>query len=210
LGESNGFVRVPEKLAESWRRQGPDDLEIEEQRSQWDYLYAIEDLIALKGKRFHKKKNLLNQFKSKYTFSYQPFRAELIDMALAMQQDWCTWRDCEAVDALAAENKAIAKVFDNWDRLAGLAGGGLIVDNQMVAYTVAEMLTDGTLLIHFEKGDPDFKGVYQAMNQLFLEQTDLTASIVNREQDLGNEGLRRAKLSYHPVDFLKKYQVTMK
>jgi len=94
--------------------------------------------------------------------------------------------------------------------LTGLTGGALLVDDQMVAYTIAETLPDETLLIHFEKGNPDYKGVYQAINQMFLSRAEHPASIVNREQDLGDVGLRRAKLSYHPVDFLKKYRVVLK
>ncbi|MCP4667127.1 MAG: DUF2156 domain-containing protein, partial [Deltaproteobacteria bacterium] len=75
------------------------------------------------------------------------------------------------------------------------------------AYTVAETMSEDTLLIHFEKGDPAFKGVYQAINHMFLEHSTGNFKIVNREQDLDNEGLRKAKLSYQPFDFVKKYQV---
>ena len=73
---------------------------------------------------------------------------------------------------------------------------------------VAEYLTEHTVLIHFEKGDPAYKGVYQAINRMFLEQAADSFQFVNREQDLGDAGLRKAKLSYHPVDFVKKYSVT--
>jgi hypothetical protein len=208
--ETDTFVRIPEKLMHMWHQQMADHLSFEETRGQWDYLYAVDALVELQGNRYHKKKNLLNQFKKKYDFRYQPFEAALIHKAVNMQQDWCTWRDCEAVAALAAENKAIAKVFDNWDRLTGLTGGALLVGEQMIAYAIAETLPDSTLLIHFEKGNPEYKGVYQAINQMFLVQAKLTASVVNREQDLGDDGLRRAKLSYHPIDFLKKYRVVLK
>ena len=208
--ETDTFVRIPEKLQSLWHQQLAEKPSFEDARGQWDYLYAVEALVELQGNLFHKKKNLLNQFKKKYDFRYQPFEAALIHKAVTMQQDWCAWRDCEAVDALAAENKAIAKVFDNWDRLTGLAGGALLVGDQMVAYTIAETLPDETLLVHFEKGNPEYKGVYQAINQMFLSRAEHTASIVNREQDLGDDGLRRAKLSYHPVDFLKKYRVALK
>jgi hypothetical protein len=84
-----------------------------------------------------------------------------------------------------------------------------MVDQRMVAYTVAEPLTDDTVLIHFEKGDTEFKGVYQAMNQMFLENSAANFTYVNREQDLNDEGLRKAKLSYLPTEFLKKYRIEM-
>jgi hypothetical protein len=64
-------------------------------------------------------------------------------------------------------------------------------------------------VIHFEKGDPEYKGSYQAINQMFLEQDPSPSTLVNREQDLGSEGLRKAKLSYHPVDYVRKYQVSL-
>ena len=79
----------------------------------------------------------------------------------------------------------------------------------MVAYTVAERLTRDTLLIHFEKGNPEYKGVYQAVNQMFLANLTDEFIIVHREQDLDDEGLRKAKLSYNPMDFLRKYKVTI-
>ena len=79
----------------------------------------------------------------------------------------------------------------------------------MAAYTVAEALTPDTLVIHFEKGDTQYKGIYQAINQMFLAHEADSYKWVNREQDLNDEGLRKAKLSYHPADFLRKYRVTL-
>ena len=133
----------------------------------------------------------------------------MIAEALAMQTDWCTWRDCESSDMLAAENRAIEKILKDWQNLTGLVGGAVMVGNLMVAYTVAERLDKDTLLIHFEKGNPEFKGVYQAVNQMFLANLTDEFTIANREQDLDDEGLRKAKLSYNPVDFLRKYKVTI-
>jgi hypothetical protein len=89
-------------------------------------------------------------------------------------------------------------------------GGVLMVDDLIVAYTIAEKLDEDTVVVHYEKGCPDYKGVYQAINQMFLENLDGNFKWVNREQDLGEEGLRQAKLSYNPVGFLKKYRVSFK
>ncbi|MCD6584595.1 MAG: DUF2156 domain-containing protein, partial [Desulfobacteraceae bacterium] len=126
---------------------------------------------------------------------------------------------CGSDDQLANENIAIAKVLSNWECLDGIIGGCILVKGTMVAYTIGERLIDDTLVVHFEKGDTDYKGVYQAVNQMFLEHEtpDLSDTVsgmrregiqrVNREQDLGDEGLRKSKKSYHPVKFLKKYQV---
>lgn len=201
-----GFTRVPEVLADLWRRQAGDLLRIEEDRANWDYIYDVEELVTLRGNRFHKKKNLLNQFKKQNTYHYEPFSAAMIDQALALQDDWCTWRDCEDSDVLSAENRAIQRVFVYWDRFPELLGGAIMVEDLIVAYTIAEPLDQDTVVIHFEKGCPAHKGIYQAINQMFLESLEGRFRYVNREQDLGDEGLRKAKLSYHPVAFNQKYR----
>ncbi|MEJ2101940.1 MAG: phosphatidylglycerol lysyltransferase domain-containing protein [Desulfobacterales bacterium] len=153
-------------------------------------------------------KNLLNQFNRNYSSSYLPFGADMVKQAMAMQTDWCTWRDCESSDILSSENRAISRVLTEWRKLAGLFGGALMIDGSMVAYTLAEALTRDMLVIHFEKGDTQYKGIYQAINQQFLANSASHYTIVNREQDLNDEGLRKAKLSYHPTDYLQKYRVT--
>jgi hypothetical protein len=209
FNEPTEFTRTPEKLARSWETLFGSRLTIEEERNNWDYLYDVKELVELKGNRFHKKKNLLNQFHRKYDYTYVPMSRQTTEKAIGMQTSWCTWRDCESVDTLAAENRTIEKVLKKWQNLTGLMGGAILVEGTMVAYTVAEHLPDDTLLIHFEKGSPGYKGIYQAINQMFLANLTAECKFVNREQDLGDEGLRKAKLSYNPVDFLRKYRVTI-
>ena len=208
------FLRVPELLSEIWNEQLADQLHFENDRGQWDYLYDAVDLIELKGNRFHKKKNLLNQFLKKYDFEYMSFGKEMTEHVLAMQSDWCQWRDCELHDALAAENRVIEKVLNAWNRFKGICGGAIVADKKIVAYTLAETLTHDTLLIHFEKGNPSYQGSYQAINQMFISRAFNEApkkfKRVNRMQDLGDEGLRQAKLSYQPVDFNRKFKVSPK
>jgi hypothetical protein len=201
------FLRIPEELLLIWEKNTEDRIQKEDQRAHWDYIYDVKELIELKGNRFHKKKNLVNQFTKKYNYQYVPFDAKMIDMALAMQEEWCTWRDCESSEALSAENRAISRILDNWQTIYGLTGGAIFVGQEMVAYTIAEQLSQDTIVIHFEKANPDYKGAYQAINQMFLEHNGEQFYFVNREQDLGDEGLRKAKLSYYPIDFLKKYRV---
>ena len=204
------FTRVPEKLLELWESAAADRLAVTEERRNWDYLYDCNELVELKGNRFHKKKNLLRQFMKKYNYHYQPFGPDVIDAAMAMQDDWCSWRDCESSSILSAENRSVHKVLKHWDDLQGLTGGVIQVDDLIVAYTIAERLSPDTIVIHYEKGCPDYKGVYQAINQMFLAHLNGQYRWVNREQDLGEEGLRKAKLSYNPVEFLKKYRVTVR
>jgi len=203
------FIRIPDKLVEYWQTKFVDRATFEEERGHWDYVYSVSDLIELKGNRFHKKKNLLNQFVKKYEYTYVPFGPQLIGQAMDLQEDWCTWRDCESSEVLSAENRAVYRVLENWEQLNGMLGGALLVDGKMVAYTVAEALTPQSIVIHFEKGDTQFKGVYQAINQMFLAHSARDFLTVNREQDLNDEGLRKSKLSYNPLEFLNKSRVTM-
>ncbi len=207
--DNPAFTRIPEKLLNLWQSSPGIKTAVQASRGHWDYIYSVPELIELKGNSYHKKKNLLNQFKKRYAFKYVPLDENALDMAIAMQENWCTWRDCESNETLDSENHAITKVLSNWHRLDRLTGGAIMVASDMVAYTIAEHLSPDTLLIHFEKGDSGYKGVYQAINQMFLENAGKTFQLVNREQDLDSEGLRQAKLSYNPVGFLKKFDVTV-
>jgi hypothetical protein len=209
------FERVPQVLADIWREQlGEAAMRLEEQRSEWEYLYSYEKMVALSGNRLHKKKNLLNQFKKLYDYTYAPICHKRIAAIRAMQEEWFQWRGCEESPGLAAENVAIARVLNHWEELPGILGGSLSVKDaegrdKIIAYTVAEEFfgSGGTVVIHFEKGLDSYKGVYQAVNQIFLaESRERAFTLVNREQDMGIEGIRQAKESYGPVGFLKKYR----
>lgn len=218
----SSVIRVPEQLARLWEAVFEKTISISPDRDQFDYIYDADELISLMGNRFHKKRNLLYQFQKKYDYQYVEMSPEFVGAAMAMQNNWCTWRECDSDVQLANENMAVAKVLSHWEELDGIIGGCILVKDTMVAYTVGERLGGDTLVVHFEKGDTQYKGVYQAMNQMFVEHgasgqsddqaADLADSVsgikhVNREQDLGDAGLRRSKESYHPIGFLKKYQV---
>jgi len=200
------FVRVPERLRQLWSQALDAEITVTETPDQWDYLYSTAELIELKGNKFHKKKNLLSQFLRGYDHVYAELTSDRIHQALEMQEDWCVWRDCESEDTLAAENRAINRVLSYWDSLPNLLGGVLFIAGRMAAFTVAEEMPDQRVLIHFEKGLTEFKGIYQAINQMFLAANPRFA-IVNREQDMGDPGLRKAKASYNPVDYVRKYEI---
>lgn len=203
------YIRVPEVLADIWGATFGDAISINEARDHWDYIYDVAELSQLKGNRFHKKKNLLNQFKKKYDYVYHSMTPDCVEAALDMQHEWFSWRDEESQQTLAAENRAIARVLTSWDALYGVFGGVIEVDGAQAAYTVAERLTNDTLVIHFEKGHTPYKGVYQAINQMFLSGDATDYVSVNREQDLGDPGLRKAKESYNPIGYLKKFDISL-
>ena len=203
------IIRVPESLALLWREKLGERVQIEEARGQWDYLYLAEELCALSGNRFHKKKNLLKQFQKNYDYEYRMLTSECVAEVLAMQEEWCRWRDCEASEALIAEDKAITRVLTHWSDMPGLSGGIIRVDGNPMAYTIGEALSQDVLVIHFEKAANAYKGAYQAINWLYANDVGKEYTYINREQDLGDEGLRRAKMSYNPADFVRKSTVKM-
>lgn len=207
LAGGNTFIRVPERLALLWQKQLGDGVNLEEAREQWDYLYLAQELMELSGKQFHNKKNLFRQFEKLYTYTYSALTADSVHTVLRMQNEWCRWRDCEGSESLFAENKAVALVLEQWENIPGLCGGVIHIEDVPVAYTLAEPCGPDTLVIHFEKAASDIKGGYQAINCLFARDQGAKYRYFNREQDMGGEGLRQAKLSYNPVDFVKKYTV---
>lgn len=202
------FTRVPEALLGIWEQAFAGRIRSQEARDHFDYVYAAKELVELKGNKFHKKKNLLHQFEKSNIFEYTPMQADCVEEVLDMQAEWHGWQE-HTSEALVAENHVISRVLKNFDRLGSLAGGTIRVDGKVVAYTVGECLSTDTLVIHFEKGDTRFKGIYQAINKHFLAAQEDRFEFVNREQDLGDEGLRKAKMSYNPVSFMKKYEVEL-
>ena len=202
------FIRVPEELALIWQKALPGQVEVEEDRDQWEYLYKQEELAELPGKRFHKKKNHCNSFIRAYGEpDYHRLDDGMVEDVLAVQDDWCQWHECDDSPSLRAENEAINRVLSHWDMFEGLCGGSLYVDGRMVAFSVGEKLDAQTLGVHYEKGLNGFRGVYQTINRIFVQREGAGLKLVNRAQDLGEEGLRQAKQTYLPMDFLRKCKV---
>ncbi len=202
-------IRVPEKLADIWRRRFGEHIHVTESREHWDYVYAAQDLRELKGNKYHKKKNLLSQFLKSYDFTYEPMSEALVEEALSLQEDWCTWKSCEESESLSGENEVITEILRNWKALGNLMGGMVRVAGKPAAYTIAEAIDEATVVVHVEKGHPDYKGIYQAVNWLFVSHLPESILWINREQDLGDEGLRKAKLGYHPAGFVIKFSCRM-
>lgn len=206
--EGHEFVRVPEELAFIWQAALPGRVSLEEDRGQWEYLYKQQDLADLAGKDYHKKRSHFNGYIKNYGQpNYHELDDAMVEDVLAVQDNWCQWHDCEDSPSLQAENEAVNRVLSHWDAFRGLIGGSLYVDGRMVAFSVGEKLDDQSLGVHYEKGLNGFKGVYQAINCMFTRQAGANFTVINRAQDLNEEGLRQAKMTYMPIDFLRKYKV---
>ncbi|MEG1610241.1 MAG: phosphatidylglycerol lysyltransferase domain-containing protein [Bilophila sp.] len=199
--------RVPEALCTLLQERLPGRVQVEETPGQWEYLYTTQDLSTLAGNKLHKKRNHVNGYMKAYGEDYRPLTAENMEQVLALQSDWCLWRECEKSASLLAESDVVFSVLREWKSLPGLVGGALLVEGEMVAFAVGEPLDDTTLVVHFEKGRPNFRGVYQAINCCFAKYAAAGYTLIDREQDADEEGLRQAKESYYPTGFLKKNTV---
>ena len=200
------FHRVPEHFIAIIKKEDEFktlNLEILEDRNNWDYIYQKDDLINLPGNKFRQKRRWLNKFLEQYDYEFHVITDELIEKTLQLQLEWCDANECQSNEDLAEEQKAINRALESYSDL-GFFGGIVCVDSKCVAYTLGEMLNKETLVIHIEKAHIEYEGSYQAINNLFLKEFGKNAVFVNREQDLGIEGLRRAKEAYKPIRMVKK------
>lgn len=181
--------------------------QISELRDSSDYLYLREELATLPGSRFHKKKNRINYFTNRHDYAVNIFSGEHINGCLKLLEKWRQSSRDENNNSLAMEVEATAEALACSDVL-GLEGVVVIVNNCVAAFAIGERLNRDTAVCHFEKADPFTEGLYQLVNREFARLLFQECRFLNREQDLGNAGLRSAKLSYHPVELVKKYFVS--
>jgi hypothetical protein len=173
-----------------------------EDRDNFDYLYSRAELTELAGRKYHKKKNLVNAFINNYNYEGRPLLEEFIPDAMEVLESWRDGRDNPG------DYKASQEALEKAQELQ-LCGGIYYVEGKPAAYTLGEELAGGeSFVIHFEKALNQYKGIYQFVNRCFASILPEKYLYINREQDLGDPGLRQAKLSYRPVGFVKKYWVT--
>lgn len=177
---------------------------VTEDRDNFDYLYSREELALLTGRKFQKKRNLIKAFINNYNYEGRPLLEELLPDALQVLDTWHT--DQQSAGDYHAAREALIKCEE-----LQLCGGIYYVDRQPAAYSLGEELARGTsFVIHFEKALNRYKGIYQFINQAFASIIPETYITLNREQDLGNEGLRQAKHSYRPIGYVAKYLARQK
>ena len=201
------IVRVPEAVVAQidWKISG---MKAELDRNQSDYVYLTQDLTELKGRKYHRKRNHIKQFQEKYSYQYIPLTPEWIPQCLQLETEWCDLRQCEASPGLLNESLAIKEAFTHYEEL-GVKGGALLINGKVEAFTLGDPLNPETAVIHIEKENPAYEGLYPMINQAFLEHQWSGYLYVNREQDLGEEGLRKAKESYFPHHMVNKYSITL-
>ncbi len=175
----------------------------QEQRDFFDYVYLSEKLSSLSGRKLHSKKNHVNSFLKKYNYTLEELNESNLKECLEFSRMW--HKNGPRNVKLDEEMLVIEKAFESFFEL-GLYGALLKVDGNIVAYALGEPMADGkTFCTHFEKASPDLPTAYAAINKLFAEKLESKYQFINREDDAGSEGLRKAKTSYKPEYLVKKY-----
>ena len=174
-----------------------------------DYLYLRTDLATLAGKKFQSKRNHVNKFKRTYNYEYTPITPDRIQECLDLEAEWCKANNCDQHEGTGNERRALVYALHNFEEL-GLTGGILHVDGKIAAFTFGMPINQDTFGVHVEKADTSIDGAYAMINYEFANHIPEQYVYLNREEDLGIEGLRKAKLSYQPAIILEKYVACLK
>lgn len=180
------------------------------ERDYFDYIYLREDLAQLKGKKFQSKRNHINNFNKLYTYEYIPITPELVPQCLELECKWykANHTDEDAED-LNDERRSLTYALHHFEEL-GLLGGGICIDHQIIAFTFGSPINHNTFGVNVEKADINYEGAYAVINKEFASRLPEKYIYINREEDLGIPGLRKAKLSYNPTILLEKNAVIKK
>lgn len=208
-GEEPLIHLYDESTMELLVKEFPDKFIITEDRNNFDYVYRVDELTKLSGKKFHSKKNHINKFKKMYPdWEYCRLSPENNGECMTLFDEWQTDKGWEA-ESIGEEREALCEFLNNRDTL-GYIGGGIRIGGRLVAFSFGEALGADTAVIHFEHVDPNCEGAFAIINQQFLEHEWQNYIYVNREEDMGIPGMRKAKESYHPAFMIKKYVATLK
>ena len=201
------IIGLDRTFVEELKRFPDAKFDIKTKIDDYDYVYLAEDLINLSGRKYHAKKNHLNGFRKNYPMAnYLTITSEIIPKCKEELQNWYELRLPELPDDpfLEDEHNAIIEILDNFDDF-NLKGGAIELDGKVIAFTFGERLNSDTAVIHVEKADPEIHGAYAAINHDFLVNEWSDMKYINREEDMGLEGLRKAKESYNPVKMIEKF-----
>ena len=174
----------------------------------WDYVYSRESLATLKGKKLHGKRNHINKFLSKYPdFEYRKLDKSMIEDCIALYDQWIEEKDEKESKSMEDEKRSVQLALHNMEEL-GLTGGTIYIDGKLCAFTVGERLHPHIQLIHIEKANTEYEGIFPMINQQYILHECEGVELVNREEDMGIEGMRKAKRSYNPLKMVEKYMLS--
>ena len=210
-GQVLSFTGIEKSFAQFLEAYPAGKFSLEEDRDNFDYVYLADKLITLAGRKLHSKKNHLNAFRKLYPQAeYLSITPELLP---ACREELEKWYDAH-IEAMPDspfikwERDAILELFADWDYFK-LQGGALRLDGRIIAFTFGEQLNTDTVVVHVEKADPNIRGAYPAINQSFVANCWAGMTYINREEDMGEPGLRKAKESYKPEKMIEKYNAVL-
>lgn len=199
------FHSLNKKQVEYLKKRYPDRFKFKENRDMQDYVYSAESLMSLTGKKLSSKRNHINRFISENPdWRYEKISKENLTEVRKMHEKWCELSDFDAKSGLLEETIAVKRAFDYFDEL-NLEGGLIRVKDEIVAFSIGDRLNESTFLVHIEKAYSHINGAYQIINREFVRNNCADYEFINREEDTGDEGLRKAKLSYKPILLIEKY-----
>jgi hypothetical protein len=221
LGDGDRHSAMEECLDHEWGRrvefkylswntaalfQGDPGHEVLSDRDNSDYLYSAQDLIELPGRKYDAKRSFIRRFSSEHEYRYLEVTPELATECLEFEEHWCLDRSCQSDEGLSLEREAVVEMLESSPAL-GIRGGAIEAGGSIVAFALGEALNAETLVVHVEKADAKLTGVYAVINNEFCRHEAARFKYVNREQDLGIPGLRKAKQSYNPVRLVETFRV---
>ena len=204
-GQRLRIIGLTELACAAMRERPPEHFAFASDRALEDYVYAADDLRNLPGRRYQPKRNHINRFTAEYPdYRYEELTPERFDECMTLERAWRSAHEGHTAE-LCAEQRAMQRAFAHFEEL-GLYGGCIYVGDKLVAFTYGSAVNDRTFVTHVEKADTEFDGAFTIINKLFAQHLPERFLFIDREEDLGLEGLRRAKLSYHPAFLQRKFQ----
>jgi uncharacterized protein len=202
IGAGDGFLKDNPDFAESFT--------VAEDRSVSNYLYGADALALLSGRKYAKKRNLLAQASGLYRWTCRTLNQDLIDRCFSVLNSILEEEHPEVEGMLKRELQALECTLRHFDEF-GQQGVLITVDDRPVAFSIYEPISPTTVAVHFERALRSYKGLYQVVN---CETAKIVVNqgyqFINREEDLGDPGLRDAKMSYHPIEIIPAYELTFR
>jgi len=198
-----GFIDTTTK---DWLSNLYPKLEFIPKREYFDYVYLSSDLADLPGSAFSKIRNRVNKFKKNYTYKVENISENNMGEIQEFLKRWCLWKDCESDPLLENEKKAILYSMGHYFEL-GLSGIAIRINGAIEAISVFEAMNKDTVVVHYEKGSPDFDGIYKAINQETAKLLQKDFKFINRESDMDLPGLRQVKMSYRPHHMIEIFNI---
>ncbi len=198
---------VSKENVQLFKEKFGEKITVEGDEGHFDYIYNAEDLRNMSGKKFHSKRNHIKRFKENNLWEFRPLTEDLFDKCIEFAvNSYNLNKDYDDFSAVC-EQFAIHTFFENY-KIFGLTGGVLFANDELVGFTIGEKINSDTFVVHIEKARGDIQGAYPTLCNEFAKTLSDDIRFINREEDLGIEGLRKSKRSYNPAFLLEKYVVT--